>query len=87
MMTDEIEFFIYGRKGCLLCDEMKQELECFMSASSYSCHSISIDSDPALQQRFGARIPVLVSGGRELCESRLDKAALSAYLDSLVLGK
>ncbi len=86
-MTEQIEFFIYGRAICPLCDEMKQELDRLMSGKSYKCHVINVDSDPALKQRFGARIPVLVSGGQELCESRLDKAVLLQYLEGLALSK
>jgi len=86
MTTNGLEFFLYGRENCRLCDEMKQALAGFMSAKPYACHSINIDGDPALQQRFGARIPVLVSGGRELCEARLNQTTLSEYLESLALS-
>ncbi len=33
---------------------------------------IDVDADPALEERFGERVPVLTdAGGRELCHYRL----------------
>ena len=85
-MTKLIEFFLYGRKNCQLCDEMKLELDNFMSNYQYSCHSIDVDNDPVLQQRYGARIPVLVQGNQELCEAKLDKTTLLQHLESISLS-
>jgi hypothetical protein len=40
---------------------------------------IDVDTDTALQQRFGPRIPVLVAEDEVLCEGHLDEARLDAY--------
>jgi hypothetical protein len=38
---------------------------------------IDVDSDPALEERYGELVPVLTdSTGKELCHYRLDPAAL-----------
>jgi hypothetical protein len=38
---------------------------------------IDVDSDPALQAKYGDRVPVLTDAhGRELCHGRLDPAVL-----------
>lgn len=79
-----LEFFLYGRKDCQLCDEMKGELDDLMSGCQYSCHMIDIDSDPVLQHRYGARIPVLQLANEELCEIRLDKDKVRARLDTYI---
>lgn len=83
MIREKLEFFIYGRKDCSLCDEMKQELAELLSDIDHSCHSIDVDSDPVLQQRYGARIPVLVHANRELAELKLDSARIRQYLTKL----
>lgn len=42
---------------------------------------IDVDSDPALNGRFGTRVPVLVDAqGREICHARLDAPALRERL-------
>ncbi len=39
---------------------------------------VPVDSDPALAERYGLRVPVLVdASGRELCHGRLDPAVLA----------
>lgn len=38
---------------------------------------VDVDSDAALRERYGERVPVLTDGaGDELCHGRLDPAAL-----------
>jgi hypothetical protein len=43
---------------------------------------IDVDSDTALEARYGEKVPVLMTAphGRELCHYFLDAAAVTAYL-------
>ena len=42
---------------------------------------VDVDADPALATRYGRRVPVLAGrDGIEICEGRLDAAALRARL-------
>jgi len=41
---------------------------------------MDVDDDPDLRHRFGSRVPVLVAGGRILCEWRFQAAAVTEYL-------
>jgi hypothetical protein len=41
---------------------------------------IEVDSDTALEQRFGALVPVLTHAGAELCHYHLDATKVRAYL-------
>jgi hypothetical protein len=41
---------------------------------------VDVDSDAALEQRFGALVPVLMHAGIELCHYRLDVGKVRAYL-------
>ncbi len=51
-------------------------------------HEVDVDSDPALEGRFGERVPVLLTGtpqtppeaARELCHYFLDMPAVQAWL-------
>jgi hypothetical protein len=40
---------------------------------------VDVDTDPALKERYGLRIPVLAAGDKVICEARLDEGALDAY--------
>jgi hypothetical protein len=42
---------------------------------------IDVDTDPALAERYGRKVPVLAdSSGREICHARLDARALQERL-------
>jgi hypothetical protein len=41
---------------------------------------LKVDGSPELARLYGASVPVLMHGGRELCRHALDTAAVTAYL-------
>lgn len=59
---------------------MASELEPLLQASGHKCYMVKVDGDPELEQRYGARVPVLVGSGMELCEFKLDREAVTAFL-------
>ena len=68
---------LYGRTYCHLCEEMGQALR----ALGVAFDEVDVDSDPALEARYGELIPVLaLPDGREICHYRLDEAALGEAL-------
>jgi len=69
---------LYGRRGCHLCEEMLEDLEPL--CRGIPLEIVDVDGDPVLVSRYGARVPVLVADGFELCAGRLDRAALAAVL-------
>ncbi len=74
------ELILYTAKGCQLCVEMQKQLEQVLPVKGVVCHRINIDGDLELQHRYAARIPVLVSGNREISEGVLDVQALESFL-------
>jgi thiol-disulfide isomerase/thioredoxin len=77
---------IYGRPWCHLCDEMADAVAPIAARFGIRIEKVDVDSDPALEARFGLRIPVLAHGERELAEHRLDAAVLERYLLGLKEG-
>lgn len=71
---------LYSRTWCHLCDDMLSGLHSLQSGLSFELTVIDVDSDPALEQRFGDWVPVLMHGDRELCHYHLDSAAVTDYL-------
>jgi thioredoxin reductase (NADPH) len=71
---------VYSRSYCHLCDEMIAGLQPLQARFGFAVSVIDVDSDPALEARYGEHVPVLAHGHRELCRHRLDGALLTDYL-------
>lgn len=78
-----VELLLYGRRYCHLCDEMATALAAVARGRKVSVRFVDVDQDPALEDRYGADIPVLTHGERELCRHRLDAAVVRDYLDRI----
>ena len=73
---------VYTRRGCHLCSEMVQALECLRPELDFQLLDVDIDSDPELRSRYDTRVPVLTAGKVEICYYFLEETALRAYLES-----
>ena len=71
---------LYGRGYCHLCDEMRAALEPMRQEFGLAIDVVDVDSDAALELRFGSLVPVLMHAGVELCHYHLDAAKVRAYL-------
>ena len=81
-----IELCLYGRRGCHLCDDLRQALLEFQPGDGIShgfrLREIDIDTDPELRARYGLLIPVLCLGEQEICHFQLNPAALKQALEA-----
>lgn len=73
-------FTLLVRDGCHLCVAMRSALAPLAAAAGYDIDEVDVDTDAALEARWGDDVPVLLAGEHELCRHRLDRAALTAYL-------
>jgi len=71
---------VYSRSYCHLCDDMIAGLRVLQARFRFSVEVLDVDSDAALESRYGEDVPVLAHGSRELCRHRLDGALVSDYL-------
>ncbi|HZF30759.1 MAG TPA: glutaredoxin family protein [Gammaproteobacteria bacterium] len=74
---------LYSRPECHLCEALVAELEPLLRARDAQLEIVDVDSNPALERRYGLRIPVLVAGDVELSGYPLDRERVARYLDSL----
>jgi thioredoxin reductase (NADPH) len=58
---------------------MRDALAPLAASAGASIEEIDVDSEPALEARWGEHVPVLLAGERELCRHRLDRAALANF--------
>ncbi|MBE0616126.1 MAG: glutaredoxin family protein [Burkholderiales bacterium] len=77
---DKLRLKLYGRSYCHLCDEMIAALAPLREEFGFGMEIIDVDSDAALEQRFGLLVPVLMHADTELCHYHLDTAKVRAYL-------
>jgi len=73
------------RAYCHLCDEMRDAVLPLVAKAGVSLREIDVDTDPALEARWGEQVPVLLAGERELCHYRFDLDALAAYVTGAAL--
>jgi hypothetical protein len=75
-----VRLTLITRAYCHLCDEMRAEVEPLAAAAAVPVDEIDVDGDPALEARWGDRVPVLLVGERELFCYRIDRALLASFL-------
>lgn len=79
-MAEPVRLTLYSRVWCHLCDDMLAGLQILQACQPFDLSIVDVDSQPALEQRFGEFVPVLMHGERELCHYHLDTAAVTDYL-------
>jgi glutaredoxin len=74
---------LYGKPGCHLCDDALAVLERVRAERPFALERVDITLDPALNRRYGERIPVVELDGEELFELGVDTDALRRRLDKV----
>ena len=74
---------LYGKPGCCLCDEAKAVVVAVRAERPFELEEVDVSLDPALNHRYGERIPVVAIGGEELFEYHVDPAELRQALGTL----
>ena len=72
---------LYGKAGCCLCDEARVVVEAVREERGFVLDEVDVSVDPALNHRFGERIPVVAIDGVEAFEFHVDSAGLRECLD------
>jgi hypothetical protein len=82
---------LYSRSYCHLCDDMIAALRQLQGRFVFEIKVVDVDSDAALEARYGELVPVLTGGvedgvngaERELCHYFLDVPAVTAFLTEI----
>lgn len=82
-----IDFVLYSRSYCHLCDDMLEALQSLSSSYSFTVDVVDIDSDDALVALYDEEVPVLFgarNGGDSvrLCHYFLDDQKVRAFMES-----
>ena len=71
---------LYSKPGCHLCDVMKQVIEEVAARVPLTLDVVDISADPALLDRYGLEIPVLLIDGKKAAKYRLTERELEEKL-------
>jgi len=74
---------VYGRSYCHLCDDMIAALHRLQGRFAFELTVVDVDSDSAVEARFGEIVPVLMYEDRELCHYFLEEPVVTAFLSNL----
>jgi glutaredoxin len=77
-MQSSLSVVLYTRAGCHLCDEAERLLVQF----GLNPKEVDVDSDPALVERHGLRVPVVEINGRERFFGRIDPVLLRRIIET-----
>ena len=77
-----IALTIYSRPGCHLCDEMKAIVARVAQRVPLTLDDVDISTNPALEQRYGLEIPVLLVNGAKAAKFRVTEEALMRMMDA-----
>lgn len=77
-----VEFVLYSRYACHLCEDMQQLLQEFSEEMDYSIKVVDIDDDPELKLAFNDAVPLLWSPKGEVCRHFLDTVALKQAVNA-----
>jgi glutaredoxin len=67
------EVIVYSRKGCHLCDIVKETIAAAHGDADFEWREVDIDADPELRQRFNDEVPVVFIDGRKAFKYRMDR--------------
>ncbi|MBY0574948.1 MAG: glutaredoxin family protein [Undibacterium sp.] len=80
-----IQFTLYSRSYCHLCDDMLVHLQALKAEQPFSIEVIDVDTNPTLLAQFDELVPVLFGKKpdrepKQLCHYFLDVAQVEAFL-------
>jgi hypothetical protein len=71
---------MYSRKDCGLCDQAREIIAAERRRAEFRFDEVIIDGDPALERRYGLRVPVVDVDGTEEFEYVVDPDRLGELL-------
>jgi glutaredoxin len=64
---------IYSRKGCHLCEVVKESLTKLSRRGGFTWQEVDVDSDTELRRQFNDEVPVVFIDGRKAFKYRMDE--------------
>ena len=72
-MPELPEVVLYTRKGCHLCEVVKESLVKLSGRGNFTWREIDVDTDAGLPRQFNDEVPVVFIDGRKAFKYRMDE--------------
>src|ERR1700691_1559140 len=72
-MPDPRTVVVYSRKGCHLCEVVKESLSKLSRRGGFTWQDIDVDSDSDLRRQYNDEVPVVFIDGRKAFKYRMDE--------------
>ena len=72
-MTQPGEVVVYTRKGCHLCEIVKESLVKLQKRGGFTWREIDVDSDAEFRRLYHDEVPVVFINGRKAFKYRMDE--------------
>jgi len=70
---DQREVIVYSRKGCHLCEIVKESLVKLHKRGGFDWREVDVDSDAELRRQYNDQVPVVFINGRKVFKYRMDE--------------
>jgi glutaredoxin len=67
------EVVVYSRKGCHLCEIVKESLSKLQRRGGFHWREVDVDTDENLRRRFTDEVPVVFIDGHKAFKYRMDE--------------
>jgi len=72
-MSEPRQVIVYSRKGCHLCEIVKESLGKLQKRGGFTWREIDVDSDAETRRRFTDEVPVVFIDGRKAFKYHMDE--------------
>ncbi len=72
-MPDLRSVVVYSRKGCHLCEVVKESLSKLSRRGGFTWSEIDVDTSPELRRQFNDEVPVVFIDGRKAFKYHMDE--------------
>ncbi len=67
------DVIVYSRKGCHLCEIVKESLVKLHKRGGFDWREVDVDSDAELRRQYNDQVPVVFINGRKAFKYRMDE--------------
>jgi glutaredoxin len=72
-MPEPRSVVVYSRKGCHLCEVVKESLSKLSRRGGFTWQEVDVDADSELRRQYNDEVPVVFIDGRKAFKYRMDE--------------
>ena len=79
---DQREVIVYSRKGCHLCEIVKESLVKLHKRGGFDWREVDVDSNAELRRQYNDQVPVVFINGRKAFKYHMDEREFLKRLEA-----